>query len=105
MIWDRLELGLQRLAEDRLELGMQGLSEQKYEDNIPNMNLIIAVIISAGRDQDLSYLGTDEFLYHCYLVGLNADNVAYMMEQTWRHINNNMAVQQEGVIYEDEGDL
>lgn len=71
-IWDKMQIEFEKSVYKRTgkKLGLVGL--------------IIGIIISGGKERDLTYLGSDPFLYHCYLVGLNSDFVTYWFERAWK---------------------
>lgn len=79
-MWERLHRGLEKLAEER------------HCDNIATVRMVIGVILSAGKERDLSYLKSDEFLYHCYLVGMDSVYVSRMLEKAWYFLDNNIPI-------------
>ncbi len=47
--------------------------------------LIIAIILSAGKDKDMEYLGSDRFYYDCSLISLSPDVILSLMRRVWRY--------------------
>jgi len=89
---------------ERLHKGLEKIAEEKHCDDIATVRLVISVIISAGRDRDLAYLGSDQFLYHCYLAAMNPDYVAKMIEKAWYVVDNNIQLTYEEEAPEDDED-
>ncbi len=64
-----------------IQCGLEKIAAERYHRDIDLVKLLIAVIISAGKDNDLAYLGSDQFLYHCHLCGLNSIYVSELIEK------------------------
>lgn len=77
---------------NRLHKKLELLAEERHCQNIPIVKLAIGVIISAGREKDMLYLRSDQFLYHCYIAGMDSVYVGKMIETAWYYLDNNIPV-------------
>jgi hypothetical protein len=77
---------------ERLHKGLEKLAEEKHHQDLPTVKLVIGILISAGKDRDMFYLHSDQFLYHCYLAGMDSNYVAKMIERAWYFIDNNIPI-------------
>jgi hypothetical protein len=71
-IWDKMRAALEKEAKYR------------FGRDIALVKLIISIIISGGKEKDKSYLKSNQFLYHCFLVGLKDDYVIHWFEKAWK---------------------
>lgn len=78
---------------ERLENGFQELSVKTYHDITDTAKLMIAIILSGGKERDNEYFEGDLFLRHCYLAGLNSDYVRLSVEKAWYYIDNKLPLQ------------
>lgn len=67
----------QRVAStwDSLETSLYQFSVEKLGVESDIGRLLVGVIVSGGKENDVEYLESDVFLYHCYLVKLDSDYV------------------------------
>ncbi len=70
---------------DVLHAKLVDSSPISYYDEI---DFIVGLIVSGGKDNDISYLGSDDFTYHCKLARLDPNLVARTIDQMWYYINN-----------------
>lgn len=70
---------------DRLHEKLVDMSLVKHYDEI---EFVVGLIISGGKDRDLAYFGNDDFTYHCHLAKLNPAFVAAIIDKAWYYIDN-----------------
>ncbi len=57
-----------------------------YQEELPEIDLLVAVIVSAAKDRDVNYFNSVDFIYHCWLLGLNYITVRSIIIQIWERI-------------------
>lgn len=75
------------------------ISADKYFEELPEINFIAAIVVSAGRDHDKDYLTSDDFLYHCSLLRLKSDYIKAIIEKAWEIEKNDRGWNSESVVW------
>lgn len=84
---------------DRLHAKLVDMSPVKHYDEI---DLVVGLIISGGKDKDLAYFGNDDFIYHCHLARLNPSFVCAIIDKAWYYMDNKIPFPQ---LEEDNDDF
>ena len=67
-----------------LETTLVDLSSDRHNRDMPEINLLCAVITQAGVDHDDDYFSNDNFEQHCYLLKLHKKFVLSLFKRCWR---------------------
>jgi hypothetical protein len=89
---------------ERLHRGLEKVAEEKHCADLPTVKMVISIIVSAGRDRDVCYLGSDQFLYHCYLAQMDSNAVSEMISRAWYVTDNNIQLTYTEEDIDDEED-
>ena len=76
-----------------LENTLVDLSSDRHNRDMPEINLMCAVLVQAGIEHDLPYFAHDNFEKHCYLLKLHKKFVLSLFKRCWR-------IEQSGVVWE-----
>lgn len=76
-----------------LESTLVDLSSDRHNRDMPEINLLCAIMVEAGVEHDLPYFAQDNFEQHCYLLKLHKKFVLSLFKRCWR-------IEQSGGIWE-----
>lgn len=59
------------------------IASDRYSEDMPEINLIAAVLIQAGKDHDYAYFKSFKFEHHCFLLNINKDYAIIFVKRAW----------------------
>ncbi len=80
------------------------LSADKHNRDMPEINLLCAVIVQAGIDHDNAYLGNFIFNGHCRLLNVHAKFVMSLIKRAWRIERSGVLWEYTPPLLEDDGE-
>lgn len=69
------------------EIGVKGLVDyvgDLYLEDYPEVDLIVNVVASAGKERDLEYFNGEGFKFHAWLLRLDSDILYSSIRNMWR---------------------
>lgn len=79
--WWMLEHG--RDDDGELTDGLVSISSSRFNEDIPEIRLIVAVIIQAGLDHDDDYFSSTTFKSHCIAIRLQEQTIRKLVYKIW----------------------
>ncbi len=70
-IWEKIHDELEQTAFENLN----------RDDGM--ISLVVAIIVSAGKDRDRDYLDSQRFEYDCELIKLNSETIRRLFQRVW----------------------
>jgi hypothetical protein len=59
------------------------LSKDKYCEDINEIDLLCAIIVQAGMDQDKDFIKSDQFSTYCYALRLDERHIRALILKAW----------------------
>ena len=59
------------------------ISSDRYNTELPELNLLVAIIIQAAKDKDLNYFKTELFYNHAQFLKISPIFIAILVKRAW----------------------
>lgn len=74
------------IAWDKAKKSLISRALETLPEDLPDIRLIVAIIISAGKEKDLDYLRSDLFVNDCFLIDLDPFFTRKTIYEVWDNL-------------------